>query len=325
MLIDTATVELKGGDGGRGCLSFRREKYVPRGGPDGGDGGHGGSVVFVAREGRFTLLDFRYRRHYRAERGQHGSGARKRGRDGEDTVIEVPVGTVVRDHESGEVIADLDAPGSRLVVAQGGRGGRGNARFATPTDRAPRRAEEGRPGEERVVDLELKLIADVGIVGLPNAGKSTLLSKLSAARPKIADFPFTTISPVLGLVRYGVDGSYVLADLPGLIEGAHEGKGLGLRFLRHAERTGGLIVLLDATSDDPDADFRTLLGELSSYGRGLDTKPRIVVLNKMDLVSADAGAPLVEGEAPLAISAMTGDGLQELAAAIWRMVESIDG
>lgn len=326
MLVDTATVELRGGDGGRGCLSFRREKYVPRGGPDGGDGGHGGSVVLVAREGRFTLLDFRYRRQYRAERGQHGAGATKRGRDGEDVVLEVPVGTVVRDHETGEVIADLDAPGARVVAARGGRGGRGNARFATSTDRAPRRAEEGRPGEERIVDLELKLIADVGIVGLPNAGKSTLLSKLSAARPKIADFPFTTLSPVLGLVRHGVDGSYVVADLPGLIEGAHEGKGLGDRFLRHAERTRGLVVLLDSTAADPAGDYRTLLTELECYGQGLPEKPRIVVLNKIDLFGEKAALPpLPRGVEALAVSALTGAGLEELRHAVWRMVEAMTG
>jgi GTP-binding protein len=321
MLIDTATITVRGGDGGNGCVSFRREKYVPHGGPDGGDGGAGGSVTIVAREGRSTLLDFRHRRHYRAESGQHGGGARKTGRNGESVVIEVPVGTIVRDHESGEILADLEAPGSSVVVAEGGRGGRGNARFATPTDRAPRRAEDGRSGRECTVDLELKLLADVGIVGLPNAGKSTLLSKLSAARPRIGDYPFTTLSPVLGLVRHGVGESFVAADLPGLIEGAHRGKGLGDRFLRHVERTRVLVLLIDAVEGDPDAAYGTLLTELSSYGQGLDEKPRLVALNKIDLRGPTAGpAPSFGGEEVFEISALTGEGLDALTHAIWRLL-----
>lgn len=321
MLIDTATIEVRGGAGGDGCVSFRREKYVPRGGPNGGDGGHGGSVTLEASAGRFTLLDFRYRRRYRAESGRHGSSNDKRGRDGEDVILKVPVGTLVRDHESGEVLADLSEGGARFVVAAGGRGGRGNARFASSTDQAPRRAEKGRPGEDRVVDLELKLLADVGIVGLPNAGKSTLLSRVSAAKPRIADFPFTTRSPVLGLVRYGRDGSFVMADLPGLIEGAHEGKGLGLAFLRHVERTSVLVLLLDASADPEDA-YAVLLGELEGYGHGLSEKPRLVVLSKTDLLGGPpVPPPRFGGEPVYAVSALTGDGLAELLFALGGALE----
>jgi len=322
MLIDSAKIFVKGGRGGNGCLSFRREKYVPRGGPNGGDGGDGGSVTLRASEGRYTLLDFRYRRHYSAGNGQHGSGSNKRGRDGDDVTLEVPVGTVVRDHETGEVLADLDSPEASVVVAAGGKGGRGNARFASPTDQAPRRVEEGRPGVERTVELELKLIADVGIVGAPNAGKSTLLSRVSGARPKIADFPFTTLSPVLGLVSVGPGASFVMADLPGLIEGAHEGKGLGLKFLKHTERTRALVMLLDA-ADEPERAYETLLSELSSYGQGLSEKPRIVVLSKIDLLpdrAPDVGR--FGGEKVLRISAVRGDGLDELVREIHGMLRS---
>jgi GTP-binding protein len=323
MLIDTATITVRAGDGGNGCVSFRREKFVPLGGPDGGDGGAGGSVTIVAREGRSTLLDFRHRRHYRAESGRHGSGAKKTGRDGEGVVIEVPVGTIVRDHDSGEVLADLEAPGSSVVVAEGGRGGRGNARFATPVDRAPRRAEEGRRGRERTVDLELKLLADVGIVGLPNAGKSTLISRLSSARPRIGDYPFTTLSPVLGLVRHADGESFVAADLPGLIEGAHQGKGLGDRFLRHVERTRVLVLLIDAASNDPESAYATLTNELSSYGQGLDEKPRLVALNKIDLLGPSARPPhAFGGEETLEISALTGEGLEALVHAVWKLLQS---
>lgn len=321
MLIDTARIVVRGGAGGNGCLSFRREKFVPHGGPNGGDGGDGGSVILEACEGSYTLLDFHYRRHYKAESAQHGGGSDKKGRDGEDVILRVPVGTLVRDHETGEILTDLDAPGARFVAASGGRGGRGNARFATSTDRAPRRFEEGGKGEERTIDLELKLIADMGIVGAPNAGKSTLLSKVSAAKPKVADFPFTTLSPVLGLVRMGVGRSFVMADLPGLIEGAHEGKGLGHRFLKHTERTRALLVLLDA-ADDPEGTYRTLLREITQYGQGLDEKPRIVALNKMDLVAESDPVPVFGGEPVVRISALRGEGLKELLSAVWRLLES---
>ena len=323
-MIDSATIIARGGRGGNGCLSFRREKFVPRGGPNGGDGGHGGSVRVRASEGRYTLLDFRYRRHYRAGSAQHGGGSDKRGRDGEDVVLEVPVGTVIRDHDTGEVLADLDEPEASVVIAQGGRGGRGNARFATSTDQAPRRVEEGQPGEERTVDLELKLLADVGLVGAPNAGKSTLLSRVSGARPKIGDFPFTTLSPVLGLVRVSPSESFVMADLPGLIEGAHEGKGLGLRFLKHTERTRVLVILLDA-SDEPETTYATLVAELEQYGQGLSEKPRVVALNKIDLPgAADGRVPSFGGEQVVRVSAVRGDGLRELVGLLSGMLRETD-
>jgi GTP-binding protein len=325
MLIDAATITVRGGDGGSGCVSFRREKYVPRGGPNGGDGGHGGSVVIRAARGLSSLLDYRYRRNYVAEKGRDGSGSNRRGRDGSDTVLLVPPGTVLRNHETGETIADLDEDGASVVVAKGGRGGRGNARFATAVDQAPRRAEEGRPGREVVVDLELKLLADVGLVGLPNAGKSTLLSRMSAARPKIGDFPFTTLSPVLGIVGHGSADSFVMADLPGLIEGAHEGKGLGDRFLRHIERTRILVLLLDLSSTSLREDYETLLHELTSYGRGLAEKPRMIVLNKAD-IAEDSRAPdsAFGGEPALVVSALTGAGLKELGTSLTAMLAAQD-
>jgi len=325
VLIDTATIEVRGGDGGSGCVSFRREKFVPRGGPNGGDGGHGGSVVLEAARGLSSLLDFRYRRHYKAEKGRNGSGANRRGRDGEDIVLLVPLGTIIREHESGEVIADLDEDGVRIVVAKGGRGGRGNARFATSTEQAPRKFEGGRSGVELTIDLELKLLADVGLVGLPNAGKSTLLSHVSAARPKTGNFPFTTLSPVLGIVGHGSADSFVMADLPGLIEGAHEGRGLGHRFLRHIERTRVLVILLDSSSETLMEDYRTLFGELESFGQGLSEKPRIVALNKSDL-SPDEVAPGVTfgGEEVRRISGMTGQGLDGLTHALVAMLASMD-
>jgi len=325
MLIDTATIEVKAGEGGNGCSSFRREKFVPRGGPNGGDGGHGGSVVFEAARGLSSLLDFRYKKHYKAQKGRNGSGANKRGRDGEDIVLLVPLGTIVKEHESGEVLADLEEHGARIVVAKGGRGGRGNARFATPVEQAPRKFEGGRPGGELIVDLELKLLADVGLVGLPNAGKSTLLSHVSAARPKTGNFPFTTLSPVLGIVGHGSADSFVMADLPGLIEGAHEGKGLGHRFLRHIERTRVLVVLLDSSSETLMDDYRTLLGELENFGQGLSEKPRLVALNKADL-SPDDAAPgaTFGGEEVHRISGMTGQGLDTLLRALVATLARMD-
>ncbi|MFH1690447.1 MAG: GTPase ObgE [Candidatus Eisenbacteria bacterium] len=325
MLIDTATIEVRGGDGGNGCSSFRREKFVPRGGPNGGDGGHGGSVVFEAARGLSSLLDFRYRQHYKAEKGRNGSGANKRGRDGEDIVLLVPPGTIIKEHESGDVLADLEEDGARIVIAKGGRGGRGNARFATPVEQAPRKFEGGRPGDELVVDLELKLLADVGLVGLPNAGKSTLLSRVSAAKPKTGNFPFTTLSPVLGIVGHGSADSFVMADLPGLIEGAHQGKGLGHRFLRHIERTRVLVILLDSSSETLTDDYRTLLRELESFGQGLSEKPRIVALNKADL-SPDEVAPgaAFGGEEVHRISGMSGQGLDGLLHALVAMLAELD-
>jgi GTP-binding protein len=290
MFVDEARIVVKAGDGGNGCVAFRREKYVPRGGPSGGDGGDGGSVLLRATPHDNTLLRFRYNREFRAERGGHGEGSNCHGASGEDLIIEVPVGTVVFDEETGEQIADFTAPGQLVTLARGGRGGRGNARFAKPWHQAPREFEEGQPGEERRLRLELKLLADVGLVGFPNAGKSTLISRISAARPKIADYPFTTLEPHLGVVA--ADGpaaphgrSFVVADLPGLIEGAHRGAGLGTRFLRHIERTRILAHLVDtsdASDRDPLRDFEIICGELSAFSAALVAKPMIVVATKLD-------------------------------------------
>lgn len=319
MFIDKARIHVKGGDGGNGVVAFRREKFVPKGGPDGGDGGKGGDVTFVADPGLSTLLDFRYRQHLRAGRGRHGEGNNRHGRDGEDVLVPVPVGTVLRDGETRQLIADLTEPGQRAVAARGGRGGRGNAHFATATHRAPRRAEPGEPGEERWVELELRLIADVGLVGVPNAGKSTLLGRTSAARPKIADYPFTTTQPALGVVRAPDGRTFVLAEIPGLIEGAHLGAGLGHDFLRHISRTRVLIHVLDlATDRDPLADFTAVSEELRLYDPALLARPTLVALNKIDLPEARArvgpvSVPLqARGLDVYPVSAVTGEGLGDL-------------
>ncbi|MDN5364708.1 MAG: GTPase [Eubacteriales bacterium] len=289
MFYDYAKIFVQGGRGGDGAVAFRREKYVPDGGPYGGDGGDGGSVILEADEGLRTLVDFRYQRHYRAERGEHGKGKKMHGRSGEDLILRVPVGTVVRDAATGEVLADLVRHGQRVVVARGGRGGRGNARFATSTNKAPDFAEKGEPGEERWLELELKLLADVGLVGFPNAGKSTLIAAVSAARPKIADYPFTTLTPNLGVVRVGEGMSFVMADIPGLIEGAHAGAGLGHEFLRHIERTRLLVHVVDMSGlegRDPVEDFQVINRELALYNPRLAERPQIVAANKMDLSPA---------------------------------------
>ena len=321
MFIDEIDIFVKGGAGGAGCVSFRREKFVPRGGPDGGDGGDGGSVILEADPSITTLLDFHYQRHYTAERGQHGKGANKHGASGADTVLRVPLGTTVSERAGGELLGDLTERGQRLLVAQGARGGRGNARFTTSTNRAPRRADLGRPGEERWIHLELKLLADVGVVGFPNAGKSTLVSRLSAAKPKIADYPFTTLVPTLGIVRVGEERSFVIADLPGLIPGAADGKGLGHRFLRHTERTRLLVHLIDldpSTGRDPLADYHAIQDELRAYSEELAARPQIVVVNKAELPgTADARAAVerfcaAHGLAFRAVSAVTGEGLPAL-------------
>ncbi|HSL47582.1 MAG TPA: GTPase ObgE [Candidatus Deferrimicrobiaceae bacterium] len=321
MFIDEIDIFVKGGAGGAGCVSFRREKFVPRGGPDGGDGGDGGSVILEADPSITTLLDFHYQRHYTAERGQHGKGANKQGASGADTVLRVPLGTTVSERAGGELLGDLTERGQRLLVAQGARGGRGNARFTTSTNRAPRRADLGRPGEERWIHLELKLLADVGVVGFPNAGKSTLVSRLSAAKPKIADYPFTTLVPTLGIVRVGEERSFVIADLPGLIPGAADGKGLGHRFLRHTERTRLLVHLIDldpSTGRDPLADYHAIQDELRAYSEELAARPQIVVVNKVELPgTADARAAVerfcaAHGLAFHAVSAVTGEGLPAL-------------
>jgi GTP-binding protein len=321
MFVDEIDVFVKGGDGGAGCVSFRREKFVPRGGPDGGDGGDGGSVILEADPAITTLLDFHYQRHYAAERGQHGKGANKHGRSGADTVLRVPLGTVVSDRDGGERLGDLTAAGQRLLVARGARGGRGNARFVSSTNRAPRRADLGRAGEGRWIHLELKLLADVGVVGFPNAGKSTLVSRLSAATPKIADYPFTTLSPALGIVRVDEHSTFVIADLPGLIAGAAEGKGLGHRFLRHTERTRLLLHLVDldpANGRDPVQDWQAIQAELAAYSKELAARPQIVAANKAELPGTEERRRAIErfcaarGLPFHAISAVTGLGLSAL-------------
>jgi len=324
VFIDHARLVAGGGRGGKGAISFRREAHVPRGGPDGGDGGKGGSVVLVATRGLATLADFRYRRWLTAPPGGSGAGRNRRGKGGADLVVPVPVGTIVKD-ERGDAIADLSAPGDRLVVARGGIGGKGNARFATSTRRAPRIAEDGEPGEERTIELELKLLADVGIVGLPNAGKSTLLAALTRARPKIAPYPFTTLTPNLGVARVG-DRELVLADIPGLIEGAHLGAGLGERFLRHIERTRLLIHVVDASRPDPVAHARTVDAELAAYGADLVKKPQLYALNKVDLPEARLAVEHIRGSLPrtdapsFAVSAATGEGVREMLEAVFALL-----
>jgi GTPase len=323
MLIDQARIHVIAGAGGDGCVSFRREKYVPKGGPDGGDGGRGGSVVLEVDAHVRTLLDCREQPRYRADSGRPGSGNRRSGRDGRDLVVRVPAGTVVRDPESGEVVADLVRAGERFDAARGGGGGRGNARFATPTHQAPRRADPGRAGEERWLDLELKLIADVGFVGLPNAGKSTLLSRVTRARPRIAPYPFTTLEPHLGIVALDEERQFVAADLPGLIAGAHEGRGLGHQFLRHVERTRVLLFLVEAGSEAPAHDLEVLEREVALHGPALLEKPRLVVITKGDLVAPEerAGTPARLG-LPRArlISAHSGEGVGVLLDELWRLI-----
>jgi GTP-binding protein len=324
MFVDHAEITVKGGRGGNGCVSFRREKYVPRGGPNGGDGGDGGAVVLVADENVSTLLDFRHRRQYRASRGAHGQGSDKHGKNGLDVHVRVPVGTLVKDLATQEMVADLVAQGQRVVVARGGKGGRGNARFASATRQAPREAEKGTEGQERSLSLELKLLADVGLVGLPNSGKSTLLAKLSAARPKIADYPFTTLQPELGVVRLGEFRQCVLADIPGLISGAHQGKGLGIQFLRHIERTRALLFLLDITGLDPQRDYEILCDELAQFKADLLNKPSLVVLNKIDIWPAGQEYPRIEASRQSihhVISARTGAGIKELRGLIARLLD----
>ena len=320
--VDQVRIEVAAGHGGPGCVSFRREPYVPKGGPDGGDGGRGGSIVLRAAGNVQTLLDFRYRRKYKARPGRPGEGQRRNGASGKDLVIEVPRGTLVYDDETGELLGDLVEEGQTLVVAAGGKGGRGNVRFASPTNRAPRQADRGMPGEERRLRLELKLLADVGLVGFPNAGKSTLLSVLSSARPKVADYPFTTLVPNLGIVDLGGYRSCTMADVPGLIEGASEGKGLGHAFLRHLERTRVLVFLLDV-ADRPQEHLDTLLSELSRYGTTLLSLPRIVCLSKIDLLADGEALPElkgVEAEEIIPLSAVTGQGMDLLRRTLGRIL-----
>ena len=333
MFVDEARIHVKGGDGGNGCVAFRREKYVPRGGPSGGDGGSGGSVILEATQHDNTLLRYRFNREFRADRGRHGEGSNRTGHSGADMVLAVPAGTVVVDEESGERLADLTRPGQRVTVAHGGRGGRGNQHFAKPWHQAPRESEEGQPGEEHHLRLELRLLADVGLVGFPNAGKSTLISRISAARPKIADYPFTTLEPHLGVVSAELPGSdaggahrdlgrtFVVADLPGLIEGANQGVGLGTRFLRHIERTRLLAHLVDtsdASDRDPVRDFEIICSELAAFSESLAAKPMIVVATKLDATTDRSRLEQLrehckEREVDFyAISSATGEGIPEL-------------
>ncbi len=318
--IDYVKIHVKAGDGGRGCVSFRREKYVPRGGPNGGDGGKGGDIIIRASAEMNTLLDLRYLHEYRAERGEHGMGKNMHGRNGEDRVIPVPVGTIVKDEETGEVLADLDAPGKDFIAARGGRGGLGNQHFATATRQAPHFAQPGEGGTERFLIIELKLLADVGLIGLPNAGKSTLISVISSARPKIADYPFTTLTPVLGVVKVEDLRSFVFADIPGLIEGAHRGAGLGFQFLRHVERTLLLLHLVDvsvALTTDPVEDLQKIQKELELHSEVFAGKPRIVVATKIDAVDEARLDRLRQycndnDTSFFALSAVTGEGVKEL-------------
>jgi GTP-binding protein len=315
--LDQAKIYLASGHGGAGCMSFRREKYIEFGGPDGGDGGRGGDIVFEAVEGLNTLIDFRYRQHFKAKRGAHGRGRNMTGAAGQSIVIKVPAGTQILDEDKQVLLADLTEVGQRAVLARGGDPGYGNAHYKSSTNRAPRRADPGWPGEERWVWLRLKLIADAGLVGLPNAGKSTFLSAVSRARPKIADYPFTTLHPVLGVVEVERE-AFVLADIPGLIEGAHEGAGLGDRFLGHVERCGVLLHLVDGTQEDPGEAYRTIRGELAAYGGGLEDKPEIVALNKVDALDPETrvakAAALAEaaGAEVRAVSGVTGEGVAEV-------------
>ena len=331
--IDEAKFFVKGGDGGNGCLSFRREKFVPKGGPDGGDGGDGGAVIIEASGRLLSLLDFRFKSHFLATNGTPGRGKKMYGRKGGDCILRVPCGSVLKDAETGEVLAELLVEGDRFLAAHGGSGGRGNVHFASAQNRAPRIATKGKPGEERWFRIELKLLADVGLVGLPNAGKSTLLSQLSAANPKVAPYPFTTIEPQLGVLQFEYRDPCIIADIPGLIEGAHDGAGLGHKFLRHIERTRILLHVIDASGpeDQPLAEFRVLENELRQYKEELLGRHRMLVLNKLDLLeSGERVDELIalfeaqEGIRPLAISALTGQGLAELKDAIGARLDDED-
>jgi GTP-binding protein len=325
MFIDRAVVRVTAGTGGSGASSFARFKYKPKGGPDGGDGGHGGSVYVRGDANLATLLDYRYRNAWKAERGEHGKGKTQTGASSPDVYLPVPAGTVIRDADSGELLGEVLQPGDTIRVAKGGRGGRGNARFATSTHQAPREWEPGEEGEDRSIELVLKLIADVGLVGEPNAGKSTLLSVVSAARPKIADYPFTTLEPNLGVVGLSGHRSFVLADIPGIIEGAHEGKGLGLRFLQHVERTRVLAYLIPLDSPDPDLVYRRLRHEIDEYSEALSAKPHLVLLTKRDLLAPADPLPAVaapDAAGILAVSSAAGTGLEEVKEYLWKFVET---
>lgn len=330
--IDEAIITVQSGDGGKGCVSFRRERFIPRGGPDGGDGGNGGDVSLISTFRKRTLFDFRFKNHFKASNGQNGHGKKKTGKNGKDLIIEIPAGTAVSDADTGETLVDFDKPDKIFAVAKGGRGGRGNARFKTSKNRSPRFAQPGQSGQACRLKLELKLIADVGIIGLPNAGKSTLIRAISSARPKTGSYPFTTLTPNLGVVQADWDNPFVVADIPGLIEGAHQGAGLGIRFLRHIERTRILVHLIDASEIDPEnplTAYETVNRELSMYGESLADKPRIVVLNKLDLPDSDQKSSLFLGAAKgvksIGISAITGEGVENLISNLVELLEKSDG
>lgn len=327
MFIDYAKITVNAGRGGDGAVAFRREKYVPKGGPAGGNGGNGGSVILTANANLATLLDFQYKRNYTASDGVNGGSSLKDGKNGADIVIKVPVGTLIKDADSEEVLFDLDSDGKSVVVVKGGKGGKGNSNFATSTNQTPRYAEPGKPGEARNIILELKLIADVGLVGFPNAGKSTLISAVSAAKPKIADYPFTTLEPNLGIVRYKDYQSFTVADIPGIIEGAHEGKGLGLKFLRHIERTRILLVMIDISSEDYAGDYKTLLNELKAYSKVLAKKKVILALTKADLLPEEEIKKLKKKKIAghkgpfTVVSAVSGFGMKDLVDLLWENLE----
>lgn len=324
MFLDYTEIHVKAGDGGNGAVTFRREKYVPKGGPSGGNGGKGGDIIITAVNDISTLLDFRYKKNYLAKDGDPGGSSLKDGKNGEDIIIKVPVGTLIKDRESNEIIFDLDTNGKFYVIARGGRGGRGNSNFATSTRQTPRFAEPGTPGENIDIILELKLIADIGLVGFPNAGKSTLISKISAAKPKIADYPFTTLQPNLGIVRYKDYQSFVVADIPGIIEGAAEGKGLGHQFLRHIERTKILLFLIDIQSKDFKAEYKILLNELKAFSKELPKKKKIIALTKSDLLTENelknfSLRKIRNADSPtFLISAVSGNGIKELLDYLWQ-------
>ncbi|MGQ0793248.1 MAG: GTPase ObgE [Deltaproteobacteria bacterium] len=328
--IDEAKIYVKSGAGGRGSMSFRREKFVPKGGPDGGDGGRGGDVIIIAERNMASLLDHRYHQRYKAEKGENGRGSDQHGKNAVDLIIPVPVGTIVKDFDTGQILADMTQDCGSFVVAKGGRGGKGNARFKSSTNQAPRYYEPGGDAEERTLALELKLLADVGIIGFPNAGKSTLISKISAARPKIADYPFTTLVPNLGVVRYHEDKTFVVADIPGLIKGAHEGTGLGVRFLKHIERTRVIVHLLDLspeTERDPMEDYKTLNAELKLYSAELALKPQIIALNKIDITESKDALKKLKTKfrrrkiEVFPVSSATGEGVAELVREMTKWLE----
>ncbi|MCZ6776840.1 MAG: GTPase ObgE [Ignavibacteria bacterium] len=322
--VDFAEIHVKAGDGGVGCVSFRREKFIPKGGPDGGNGGQGGNVIIQANKQLNTLLDYKYTKNYKAPRGEHGLGSNKTGKSGKDVLLKVPVGTLIRNAMNSEIVADLTHDGEEIFIAKGGRGGKGNAAFATSTNQAPREHELGKAGEERSIQLELKLLADIGLVGLPNSGKSTLISVISAAKPKIADYPFTTLVPNLGIVRVDRGRSFVVADIPGLIEGAQRGKGLGVQFLRHIERTKVLVFLIDGTAADIRADYQVLLNELKLFNKDLTEKPQIIVVTKIDIideVKLKTIKRLRLANAPSHfISAVARNGITKLVGEMWKSI-----